>query len=87
MELDEKGRPLVCAPTERSCPFSIASELPRARSAFSPGINAGEADGLHGRQWYSPELYGMTHAVSAGLSFSTCSIKSMSSSGMSHFDS
>lgn len=38
-------------------------------------------------QWYSPELCGMTHAAGVGPSFSTCSIKSVSSSGMSHFDS
>ena len=86
MELDKKGRAPVCAPTERSCSLS-PSELPRVRSAFSLGIKAGGADGLHGHQWHFPELYGMTYASGAGPSFSTCSIKSMSSSGISHFDS
>ena len=48
MEVEAKGRPPVWAPTERSWVVEVVgvSALPRERSAFSPGVNVGGAEGL-----------------------------------------
>ena len=73
-----KGRPPVWAPTERSGWFVgvlVVSGPPRVRRAFSPGVNAGGAEGLRDsksllRPWAE---CGGTYA-GAGISFPTLSI-------------